>query len=284
MTLTTTNHSTALHQTGADEKRAQVREVYETIASEYDRRVPGSGPTDDVFTDTELDFLLEKIQRTDQVLDMGCGTGRFTVPLAEHAATVTGLDISSHMLTVNGRKLQERGLEARLVEGDMTALPFPDDSFDAVTSMLALMHIPLEDRQQVFTETARVLRPGGRLLLGVKNAVFERLFAGDRFADVDITDVEGGELIFTRTGTGEDLTAPWHSFSPDDLSRLTASAGLSLVHLRGNSTISAWLADAVLADKGIRDTVQRIEKCLSDVPPFSHLGYHLLAEAVKPAG
>ncbi|RSM85955.1 class I SAM-dependent methyltransferase [Kibdelosporangium aridum] len=276
--MATTQH----HKNGSDGNRGQIREVYETIAGEYDRRIPGNGPTDEVFTDTELDFLLEKIQRTDEVLDMGCGTGRFTVPLAERAAKVTGLDISPHMLAVNSSKLRERGLAARLVEGDMAALPFPNDSFDAVTSMLALMHIPLEDRQQVFTEVARVLRPGGRLLIGVKNAVFERMFAGDRFADVDITDVQAGELIFTGTGTGENLTAPWHSFSPDDLSRLAAIAGLSVVHLRGNSTISAWLADAVLAEKGIRDTVQRIEKCLADVPPFSHLGYHLLAEAVKP--
>jgi ubiquinone/menaquinone biosynthesis C-methylase UbiE len=281
--VTTTRHSTAQHKTGTDGKRDQVREVYETLAGQYDQRIPGDGPSDEVFTDTELDFLLGKIKHTDEVLDMGCGTGRFTVPLAERAGKVTGLDISPQMLTVNSRKLTDRGLGARLVEGDMTALPFPDDSFDAVTSMLALMHIPLDDRQRVFTEAARVLRPGGCLLIGVKNAVFERLFAGDRFADVDVTDVEAGELVFTETGKGEDLTAPWHSFSPDDLSRLTATAGLSLVHLRGNSTVSAWLADAVLADKGIRDTILRIEKCLADIPPFSHLGYHLLVEAVKPA-
>jgi SAM-dependent methyltransferase len=265
------------------EKRGQVRQVYETIANEYDRRIPGEGPTDDLFTDTEYDFLLSKVDPSDHVLDMGCGTGRFTVPLAERAATVVGLDISPQMLAVNGEKLADRGLEAELREGDMTSLPFPDATFDAITSMLALMHIPLDDREQVFLEAARVLKPGGRLLIGVKNAIFERLFPGDRFATVDVTDVEAGELVFTETEAGQELSAPWHSFSPDDLARLTAEAGMSLVHLRGNSPVAAWLADSVLAYSGLRESIQSLEKSLGDVPPFNYLGYHLLAEAVKPA-
>jgi hypothetical protein len=73
-----------------------------------------------------------------------------------------------------------------------------------------------------------------------------------------------------------------HSFSPDELRSVSAIAGLSLVYLRGNSPISAWLADAVLADAAVRSVVQRMESVLADVPPFNHLGYHLLAEVVKP--
>jgi SAM-dependent methyltransferase len=263
--------------------RAHVREVYETIAGEYDERIPGTTAADEIFTETEMEFLLAKISGSDDVLDMGCGTGRFTVPLAERAASVTGLDISPQMLAVNGRKLAVRGLRAELREGDMIALPFPDESFDVVTSMLALMHIPVEDREQVFREASRVLKPGGRLLIGVKNSVFERLFSGDRFAAIDATDVDAGQLIFTNVKAGPEMVAPWHSFSPDQLTRLTALAGMTLVHLRGNSPLSAWLADSILADKSLRGALRRVEQTLGDVPPFSHLGYHLLAEAVKPA-
>ncbi len=280
-TSTETSTGSSANGNGTSAKRAHVRGVYEKIADEYDERIPGAGPTDEIFTDAEIAFVLSKVDRSDHVLDMGCGTGRFTVPMAERAASVTGVDISPHMLAVNGRKLAEHGLHADLREGDMTSLPFPDGSFDVVTSMLALMHIPIEDRQRVFCEVARVLKPGGRLVIGVKNAVFERLFTGDRFAAVDITDVAAGELVFTETSAGE-LTAPWHSFSPDQLYRLTAVAGLALTHLRGNSPLSAWLADSVLAQKSIRDTVQGLENALADVPPLNHLGYHLLVEAVKP--
>jgi SAM-dependent methyltransferase len=262
-------------------ERAQVRKVYETIADEYDERIPGNGVVDEIFTDSEADFLLGKVRSCDDVLDLGCGTGRFTLPLAERARSVSGLDMSPMMLATARKKLADRGLEADLHEGDMADLPFDDASFDVVVSMLALMHIPRQDRQQVFSEAARVLRPGGRLLIGVKNSLFERMFRGDRFAAIDITDVESEELIFTRTRSGKDMVAPWHSFSPDELASLSAVAGLTLVHLRGNSSISAWLADAVLADIGVRSAVQRIETVLADIPPFSHLGYHLLAEAVK---
>jgi SAM-dependent methyltransferase len=273
---------TAASGIGGQRERAQVRKVYETIADEYDERIPGNGVVDEIFTDSELDFLLGKIHAEDEVLDMGCGTGRFTIPLAERVRSVSGLDLSPMMLATARKKLADKGLEADLREGDMAALPFADASFDVVVSMLALMHIPRADRQQVFREVARVLRPGGRLLIGVKNSVFERMFRGDRFAAVDITDVESEELIFTKTRNGEDMVAPWHSFTPDELTALSAVAGLSLVHLRGNSPISAWLADAVLADTAVRWAVRRMESALADVPPFNHLGYHLLAEAVKP--
>lgn len=263
-------------------ERARVRKVYETIADEYDERIPGVGVIDEMFTDSEFAWVLGKVRPDDELLDMGCGTGRFTVPLAERVKAVSGLDLSPMMLEANRKKLADRGLTADLREGDMAALPFADESFDIVVCMLALMHIPREDRQQVFHEVARVLKPGGRLVMGVKNTVFERLFKGDRFAAIDITDVEAEELIFTETRSGEDMVAPWHSFSPDELTALSAVAGLNLVHLRGNSPISAWLADAVLADAAVRTVVRRMESALGDVPPFSHLGNHLLAEMVKP--
>lgn len=278
--MTTLHESKSLHD--GDGEKETVKAVYERIAAEYDERIPGAGHADDMFTATELQFLMSKVEPGQRLLDMGCGTGRFTVPLAEAGAAVTGLDLTQAMLDQAEKKLAERGLAAELRQGDMAALPFPDESFDVVTSMLALMHIPLTDRAAVFSEVARVLTPGGRMLLCVKNGVFERLFRGDRFAEVDVTDVENKELIFTETRDGEELRAPWFSFTPDELTLLFARAGMTVTHLRGNTPISVWLAEQVLADPGIRSVVHRLESTLSDVPPFNHLGYHLMVEAVKP--
>ncbi|MER7930160.1 class I SAM-dependent methyltransferase [Streptomyces sp. NPDC096057] len=265
-----------------EEQKATVKSVYQQVANEYDERIPGRGPSDDMFTQSERDFLIEAIRSGEKVLDIGCGTGRFTVPMAEKGADVSGLDISRPMLDVASRKLAERGLNADLREGDMAHLPFPDATFDTVTSMLALMHVPLEDRQTVFSEVARVLRPGGRMLLGVKNSVFEEMFTGDRFASVDITDVASKQLLFTQTRSGEEYVAPWYSFSPGELNRLFATVGMTLTRLRGNSPIAVWLADEVLRDESVRAFISKTERFLAEVPPFNHFGYHLLAEATKP--
>jgi SAM-dependent methyltransferase len=97
------------------------------------------------------------------VLDAACGTGRYSLPLAEAGARVCGLDSSEEMLSHARGKATERGLAPDLRIGDLHALPFEDESFDLVVSGLALCHIP--DLSPVMAEFARVLRPGGRLIV-----------------------------------------------------------------------------------------------------------------------
>lgn len=268
-----------------DEMKEEIRNIYNRLATEYDERIPGSGPADELFTATESAFLLDRVQPGEHVLDIGCGTGRFTVPMAESGAQVSGLDLSQGMLDVLGAKLSDKGLKADLRQGDMSRMPFPDNSFDVVTSMLALMHVPLADRPAVFREVSRVLKPGGRMLLGVKNGIFERLFTGDRFATVDITDVDNKRLIFTGTGDGKqgnEFEAAWYSFTPQELNLLFGRVGMTVTNIQGNIPLGVWLAQEVLADPRIRAAVSAIESTLADVPPFNHFGYHLLVEAVKP--
>jgi ubiquinone/menaquinone biosynthesis C-methylase UbiE len=259
-----------------------VKKVYEEIADEYDERIPGATENDRRFTETEQTFLMSKINPSDHVLDMGCGTGRFTIPLAKIAAKVTGLDMSAAMLKIAEEKADRLDLNIDFHEGDMAHLPFEDHSFDAVVCMLAIMHIPPENRERVFLEASRVLKPGGRIIISAKNSLFERLSSVDRFAAVDKTDVPNKQLIFTNTQSGHDMVAPWYSFSPQDFDRLFALAKLHMVHLRGNIPLSAWLADSILTEPAAYEAVKSIENILGDIPPFNYLGYHILAEAVKP--
>jgi ubiquinone/menaquinone biosynthesis C-methylase UbiE len=270
-----------------DEQTAQtkeaIRQVYEFISDEYDDRIPGLTAADRRFIDTELDFILRRVRSEDQVLDLGCGTGRLTLPLAGLAREVVGLDICDGMLSVARRKAAEEGARVRFDHGDMCDLPYPDETFDIVTSTLALMHIPPEARPVAFAEIARVLRPGGRVLTGVKNSAFEQITRADRFATVDITDVGNKTLVFTGTRDGDDRVAPWFSFSPDDLEELFSEAGLRPVNLRGNCVIAAWVADQILADPSIYSVVETLETVLNETSPFNRLGYYILAEAVKPA-
>jgi SAM-dependent methyltransferase len=110
------------------------------------------------------------------VLDAGCGSGRTTIALGralKHGRIVALDRFDSDYIEGGGRQLLERNLNragladrVQIERGDLTALPFPDRSFDAAVSAHAVDHLgPL--KEQGLREILRVLRPGGRLLLVV---------------------------------------------------------------------------------------------------------------------
>jgi ubiquinone/menaquinone biosynthesis C-methylase UbiE len=69
------------------------------------------------------------------VLEIACGTGRFTVMLAERGADITGLDISGPMLRQGREKAAAASVNVEFMRGDAGRLPFPDDHFDTVVAM-----------------------------------------------------------------------------------------------------------------------------------------------------
>lgn len=101
----------------------------------------------------------------DRVLDIGSGSGNTCVAVARSGATVTSLDLSDAWHEAVRAQAADAGVEVELVIGDAQDLPFEDGSFDAVVSCFA--HIFAPDHEQVAQEMARVLRPGGRVSLGV---------------------------------------------------------------------------------------------------------------------
>ncbi|SFL35088.1 class I SAM-dependent methyltransferase [Shimia haliotis] len=96
------------------------------------------------------------------VLDLGCGEGRFCRKLARLAGTVTGIDPTQALIT-HARALGGARYETAFAK----ALPFADHSFDMTVAYLSLIDIP--DIPAALTETHRVLRPGGRLLIANLN-------------------------------------------------------------------------------------------------------------------
>lgn len=101
--------------------------------------------------------------RTDppRLLDAGCGTGGMAAQLARRGA-VTAMDYSPHALDFCRRRALPR-----LVRGSVNALPFGDACFDAVLSLDVLYHAAVLDDARAVRELARVLRPGGLLLLNL---------------------------------------------------------------------------------------------------------------------
>lgn len=104
----------------------------------------------------------------EDVLDVGCGTGTLAVAAVRAApgVRVTGLDADPNILARARRRADGAGMEIAFHEGNATELAFPDASFDVVLSTLFFHHLPDDAKRRAAAEVVRVLRPGGRLVVG----------------------------------------------------------------------------------------------------------------------
>jgi len=97
-------------------------------------------------------------------VDIGTGTGRMLTLFAPLSKQAEGIDLSHKMLNVARANISKAGIEnARLRQGDATAMPFEDSCADLVI-LHQVLHF-VDTPEQVLQETARILRPGGRLLI-----------------------------------------------------------------------------------------------------------------------
>jgi demethylmenaquinone methyltransferase/2-methoxy-6-polyprenyl-1,4-benzoquinol methylase len=115
---------------------------------------------------------LADVKPGDRALDLCCGTGDIAFALAKNGAEVTGLDFSEKMLEVAQTRLQHSKLSPRstgqtqnlkFLQGDAEQLPFPDNSFDAVTMGYGLRN--LSSWEGGLREMIRVAKPGGRIVV-----------------------------------------------------------------------------------------------------------------------
>lgn len=150
----------------ARSKSEQVQEMFDNIASDYDRlNHTMSFGIDRLWRKYAIKYIKEYSPAT--ILDIATGTGDFAIQayLALSPETVIATDISEGMMNVGRSKVAEMGLNEKIkfsMENSMS-LSFPDDSFDAVTVAFGVRNF--EDLDKGLREMFRVLKPGGHLVI-----------------------------------------------------------------------------------------------------------------------
>jgi len=138
-----------------------VRSLFATIADRYDLITVALSYGQDRRWKRKLVRLAQPSSGL-RVLDLATGTGDIAFALADAGARVVGLDITSRMIELAVGKARTRRAVCTFIVGDMMALPFPDRSFDLVTTGYGLRNVP--DLTRAIDEIARVLVPGGLAL------------------------------------------------------------------------------------------------------------------------
>jgi ArsR family transcriptional regulator len=159
----------------------------------------------------------------DLLVDLGTGTGRILELFGPRAARALGFDLNHDMLAYARMKLERAGLgQGQVRHGDLYNVPLPDQAADAVV-LHQVLHF-LDDPAAAVTEAARVLAPGGKLL---------------------VVDFAPHELEFLREQSAHRRLG----FARDQLGRMLEGAGLKVERFRelspgpaeGKLTVSLWL-------------------------------------------
>jgi ubiquinone/menaquinone biosynthesis C-methylase UbiE len=119
-----------------------------------------------------LQQFLEEVdpQPQDAILDAGCGSGRNISILSARVREIVGVDYSDQMLARAKEKIIAEGLSnARLLQADITKLQFAPDTFDKVICASVLQYLDDADCEQALKELVRVCKPGGKLVIHLKN-------------------------------------------------------------------------------------------------------------------
>ena len=137
-------------------------------------------------TKSELLFLKKLLNKKQRILDLACGYGRFTIPLARAGYNIEGLDLSPNLLKKAKNDARKEKLKIKFIEGDMTKLPYADGTFDTVICMWSAFIELTKKKDQInaLNEMLRVLDKRGFAF--IEQAVPQRLFTNLKTNRTDV--------------------------------------------------------------------------------------------------
>ncbi|WP_329250488.1 methyltransferase domain-containing protein [Actinoallomurus sp. NBC_01490] len=209
---------------------------------------------------TDLMISKARVSAGEHLLDVGCGLGGPGVRLAQATGVrVTGVTVSQEQVKLANQLAAESGLaeRVRFECADAMRLPYEADSFDAAWALESIIHVP--DRARVLSEMARVVRPGGRVLL---TDIFER-------APIPEHKREPVEAYYRETLLGPTVTI-------DDYPGLIRNAGLmvdEIIDISGN-VMKRSMQEAARHKELVSAEIEALHK---DDPAF-HLDLGALSE------
>lgn len=246
-----------------------LRDVYERRADlEYPEPLPLPDPALDVKFGRTMEVLATLLP-CEALLDAGCGDGRFLAALPRYGPVpprLYGSDLSERILETARRLTAAHGVRPELVQANLEALPFPGGSFDLVLSSQVIEH--LLDPPAGMRELARVLRPGGRLLVTTLNDEMKVTKA------LDLPRATAVRLLRLR-GRRIPVEYPEWPMTQATLRALVEEAGLELEH-------EETFRFSLISPLNVRPAVRALNALERRVRPHG-VGDILLAVARRPA-
>lgn len=234
----------------------KVQQHYDEVADIYDNRYNQSRGR---FYHAHISRqVMECIPGKGKILDLGCGTGLFLKAYERKGGNGIGLDLSQGMV----RRAKKRCSSSDFAIGNAELLPFRDESFDAVCSLLAFSYV--RKPADLLSESFRVLRPGGSLAICTlgKNLLTSGLPAIYTMAEV---------MKVRRIGMG---SFGERYYGERDMLALLEDAGFTNIQIRRCSFAHLNLVDPLF---GI---ARKIEPFVEEKIPL--LAYNVLASGIKP--